>query len=219
MTIDYADFTRASNLIHLLQGGALLLLGASEAYAQGRKGRGFTLAAAGALAVSGLAMLAVMLAYPGGGSLEQLSAALNLRRGFYLFIAFACLFSGAGLSLLTRVSLGREEGGWQAAFLGLLAFAACLYFLMASRVNEAAWAEVLATHSAIGGALLLAVLAKAAHRYRPKRSLQLAWACLLMIAGLQLAAYRESDKAFAPVRVTIETAPPPDQPAPSGPAK
>ncbi|MDA8131561.1 MAG: hypothetical protein M0011_08670 [Elusimicrobia bacterium] len=218
MTIDYADFARASSLIHAIQGAALILLGAAEAFSLDNKGRGASLAAGFGLAVSGAAMLAVMLAYPGGGSPEQLYAALNLRRGFYLFIAFACLFSGAGLSLLTRVSVGREGGGWQASFLGLLAFAACLYFMMASRVNEAAWREVLARHSAIGGALLLAVLAKAAHGFRPKRALHIAWASLLLLAGLQLAAYRESDGSFGPRRVTIESSPAP-APASPGPGR
>ncbi|MDA8131556.1 MAG: hypothetical protein M0011_08645 [Elusimicrobia bacterium] len=219
MTIDYADFTRASNLIHSLQGAALILLGAAEAYALDNKGRGAALAAGFALAISGVAMLAVMVAYPGGGSLEQLSAALNLRRGFYLFIAFACLFTGAGLSLLTRVAVGREGGGWQTTFLGLLAFAACLYFMMASRVNEAAWREVLARHSAIGGALLLAVLAKTAHGFSPKRALHVVWATLLLLAGLQLVAYRESDSSFGPRQVTIESSPAAGLPARTSPVK
>jgi len=55
--------------------------------------------------------------------------------------------------------------------------------------------------------LLLAVAAKTASLFLPKRALGLAWAVLLMITGLQLVSYRESDEAFAPRLVTIKAAP------------
>ena len=104
MTIDYGDFTRASNVIHWLQGAALLVLGAAEAYALENRGMKFILAAALVLAVSGAAMFAAVLALPGGWSFAQLASALQVRRGFYLFIAFACLYGAAGLSRCRRPS-------------------------------------------------------------------------------------------------------------------
>ncbi|MEK7721433.1 MAG: hypothetical protein AAB359_03490 [Elusimicrobiota bacterium] len=207
MTIDYGDFTRASNIIHWLQGGALLALGSAEAYALENKGKKFILAASLVLAVSGAAMFAVMLALPGGWSFAQLAVALQVRRGFYLFIAFACLYGAAGLSLLTHEALGRGGGGWRTLFLALLAFSGALYFIMAWRVNEEAWRQVLVWHSAIGFTLLLAVLAKAADIFLYRRSLHLAWAALLMITGLQLVSYREMPGDFAPRLVTSESAP------------
>ena len=207
MTIDYSDFTRASNIIHWLQGGVLLLLGAAEAYALDNKGKKFVLAASLVLAVSGAAMFAAMLALPGGWSFSQLATALQVRRGFYLFIAFACLYSAAGLSLLTHEALGRDGGGWRALFLVLLAFAGTLYFLMAGRVNEEAWCQVLVWHSAIGFTLLLAVAARAADIFLRRRALRLAWAVLLLITGLQLVSYKETPGAFAPRLVTFESAP------------
>lgn len=207
MTLDYADFTKASNLVHWLQGGALLVLGAAEAYALQGKGRKAVLVASLLLAVSGAAMFAAVFALPGGWSFGQLASALQARRGFYLFIAFACLYGAAGLCLLMHEALGRGEGGWRALFLALLAFSGVLYFTMAWRVNEEAWRQVLAWHSAIGATLLLAVAAKAADIFLGRRSLRLAWAALLMAAGLQLAAYKETPGAFSPRLVTLESSP------------
>lgn len=207
MTIDYGDFTRASNLIHWLQGAALLTLGAAEAYALDNKGGKFIIAASLLLAVSGAAMFAAVLGLPGGWDLAQLSAALQLRRGFHLFIAFACLYGAAGLCRLTQEALGREGGGWRAMFLLLLAFCGTLYFVLAWRVNEEAWHEVLVLHSAIGATLLLAVAAKAADVFLRRRALRLAWAVLLLITGLQLVSYKESVSAFAPRLVTMESGP------------
>lgn len=206
MTLDYADFTRASNIIHWLQGGALLVLGAAEACTE-RKGGKAPLAASLVLVVSGAAMFAAVLALPGGWDFGQLAAALQLRRGFYLFIAFACLYTGAGLCLFAHEALGRGGGGWMAMFLALLAFSGSLYFAMAWRVNEEAWRQVLAWHAAIGSTLLLAVAAKTAHLFFGRRALRLAWAALLMSAGLQLAAYKENTGAFAPRLVTLEGSP------------
>ena len=207
MTLDFADFTRASNLAHAAQGAGLLLLGAAEAWTLDNKSRGLNIAAAAALALSGAAVFLAVLGLPGGWSFGQLGEALNLRRGFYLFIAFAFLYAAAGFSLLTHEALERRGSGWQAIFLALLAFAGALYFVMAWRVNETAWREVLVWHAAIGGSLLLAVAAKTASLFAPRRALGLAWAVLLMITGLQLVSYRESDQAFAPRLVTIEAAP------------
>lgn len=207
MTLDFADFTRASNLVHSAQGAALLLLGAAEAWTLDNKGRRPAIAAAAALVLSGAVMFLAVLGLPGGWSLGQLAEALNLRRGFYLFIAFSFVYAAAGFSLLTHEALERRGSGWQAVFLGLLAFAGALYFVLAWRVNPEAWREVLVWHSAIGATLLLAVAARAVSLFLPKRSLAVAWAALLMLTGLQLVSYRESDEAFAPRLVTIETAP------------
>lgn len=207
MIIDYADFTRASNLIHWLQGGALLMLGAAEAFSSDGKGRRSAIAAALVLACSGAAMFAAVLALPGGWSFAQMSTALQVRRGFYLFISFACLYGAAGLSRLMQQALGRSGGGWRALFLALLALAGALYFLMAGRVNEGAWRQVMIWHSAIGFTLLLAVAAKTADVFMGRRALHLAWAALLLLAGLQLVSYKETDGAFAPRLVTLESGP------------
>ena len=40
-----------------------------------------------------------------------------------------------------------------------------------------------------------------------RRALQLSWAVLLLITGLQLVSYKETDGAFAPRLVTFESAP------------
>jgi len=214
MIIDYANFTSASNLIHWLQGGALLTLGAAEAYASDNKGRRAAIAAALVLTCSGAAMFAAVLALPGGWSFAQLSVALQVRRGFYLFISFACLYGAAGLSRLMQQALGRAGGGWRALFLLLLALAGALYFMMAGRVNEGAWRQVMIWHSVIGLTLLLAVAVKTADIFMGRRALHLAWAALLMLAGLQLVSYKETDGAFSPRLVTLESGPevPPARP-------
>lgn len=207
MTLDFADFAKASDLSHLAQGAALLLLGAAEAWTLDNTNRRFIIAAAAALALSGVVMFLAVLGLPGGWSFERLGEALTFRRGFYLFIAFAFVYAAAGFSLLTHEALGRRGSGWQAIFLALLAFAGALYFVLAWRVNPEAWREVLVWHSAIGATLLLAVSARIASLFSPRRALGLAWAALLMITGLQLVSYRESKEAFAPRLVTIEAVP------------
>jgi hypothetical protein len=213
MIIDYADFTKASGIIHSLQGAALLFLGAAEAYAIDNNGKTPGLAAGAVLALSGAAMFLVVLALPGGWSLEQLSEALSVRRGFYLFIAMACVFSAAGLSLITRAVLGRLGGGWQAMFLALLGFAGLLYFALGWRVNGEVLREILVWHYAMGVTLLLAVTARAADIFLKRRALRVAWAVLLLASGLQLVTYRENTETFAPKLVTLqastETQPPP----------
>jgi len=211
MTIDYASFSRASGLIHLIQGAALLLLGAAEAYAADNAGRKAALAAGGALALSGVAMFGVILALPGGWDMNQLSEALAARRGFYLFIAMACVFCAAGLSRITGISLGRQGGGWQGVFLALLAFAGLLYFALGWRFQDQP-REALVWHYAMGATLLLAVAARAADSLLKRRPLRLAWAVLLLATGLQLVTYREGPETFAPKLVTLEVtseAPPP----------
>lgn len=212
MTIDFADFTRASGMIHSLQGAALLLLGAAEAYAMDNNGKTPGLAAGAVLALSGAAMFVVVLALPGGWSLEQLSEALSVRRGFYLFIALSCVFTASGLSLLTRTALGRLGGGWQGLFLALLVFAGLLYFALGWRGGVDGWREAMVWHYAIGATLLLAVAARAANYFLKRRALRLAWAVLLLATGLQLVTYRENPETFAPKLVTVEASsetPPP----------
>ncbi len=207
MTLDYADFTRASNLIHLIQGASLLLVGAAQAWAADNKESKLPLSAALLLALSGAAMFVVMLALPGGWSFSRLAAALSVRRGFYIFIAFSCVFSAAGLSLFTKELLGRAGTSWQVLGLLLLAFAGILYFLLAWRVNEQAWRQVLVFHAAVGVTLLVAVAVKALDTFRPRRALHLAWAVLLLVTGLQLVSYSESDGAFAPEVVSLQSFP------------
>lgn len=203
MTLDYADFTRASTFIHLAQGLALLALGAAEAYAADNPGRKARLAGAAALLLAAAAVPLLILALPGGWSLEQARLALDVRRGFLIFVALACLFGAAGLSRLTQLLTGKEGGGWRDLFLVFLALIALLYGHLGQRVNEEAAREVMVWHSAAGVTLLLAVAAGVAAAVYGQRRLRLAWAALLLAAGLQLAVYREKPDAFGLRLVTI----------------
>jgi hypothetical protein len=207
MTLDYGSFARASTLIHAAQGAGLLLLGASEAYLLDNPGRKAALAGPLALLAAAAAIPLLILALPGAWSLDQLRLALEVRRGFHLFLAFACLLGAAGLSRLAQVSTDRRGGGWQALFLFFLAAVGVLYFFMASRVNEEAWRQVLVWHAAAGITLLLAVAFKAAHVFNGRRFLHVAWAALLMITALQLLTYKESQGAFGLRLVTFESSP------------
>jgi hypothetical protein len=214
MTLDYAVFAKASTLIHAAQGAGLLLLGAAEAYTLDNPGRKAALIGPLALLAAAAAIPLVMLALLGAWSLEQLRLALDVRRGFHLFLAFACLLGAAGLSRLAQAALDRRGGGWQALFLGFLAAVGVLYFFMASRVNEEAWRQVLVWHAAAGATLLLAVVFKTAHVFSGRRTLHIAWAVLLMAAALQLITYKESEGAFGMRLVTLQSAPelPPSAP-------
>lgn len=207
MTVNYAGFAAASTLIHSFQGAALLLLGAVEIYSLDKPESGLKLAGPLALLAAAVAIPLAALALPGGWSLEGLKAALEARRGFYLFIAFACLFGAAGLSRLTQLALDRKAGAWQALFLFFLAACGALYFVLPWRVNDEAWRQTLPWHAAMGFTLLLAVALKAAHIFSGKRKLHVAWAALLILTALQLAAYRETEGAFGLRLVTVETAP------------
>lgn len=209
MTLDYNGFATASTLIHLVQGSALVLLGAAEAYSLDNPGRKAALAGPAALLLAALAMPALIMALLAGWSLDGLRLALEVRRGFLIFFAFACLFGAAGLSRLTQLALGRTGGGWQTMFFGFLVLTGLLYFLLPYRVNEEAMREVLVWHAAIGGTLLLAVALKAAHSFSGRRGLHIAWAVLLMITGLQLLTYQERPESYGLRLVSVESAPPP----------
>lgn len=221
MTLDYASFARASTLIHSLQGLALLVLGACEAYSADNPGRRIAAAGPLALLAAAVGIPLVVFLLPGGGSVEQARVALELRRGFYLFVAFSCLFGAAGLSRLAGIASGREKGGWEGLFLAFLALSGGLYFMMASRVNEEAWRQVMVWHSAMGATLLLAVAAGAAALLSGRRVFRVGWAALLLATSIQLLTYREADSAFSVKMVTIQASqePLPAQAAPAKPAK
>jgi hypothetical protein len=209
MTLYYNNFAQASTLIHLVQGSALVLLGAAEAYSLDNPGGKTALAGPVALLLAALAMPALIMALLAGWSLEGLRLALEVRRGFLIFFAFACLFGAAGLSRLTQLALGRTGGGWQTMFFGFLVLIGLLYFLLPYRVNEEAMREVLVWHAAAGATLLAAVAIKAAHSFSGRRALHVAWAVLLMITGLQLLTYQERPESYGLRLVTIKTEAPP----------
>ena len=142
MILNDASFTAASTLIHMAQGAALLALGAVEAYSVDNQVKKLALAGPLLLLAAAAAVPLAVLALPGGWNLEAARAALDARRGFYLFVALACLFGAAGLSRLTQVSTGAKGGGWQALFLVFLAVAGGLYFMLPWRVNEDMWRPV-----------------------------------------------------------------------------
>ena len=207
MTIDYASFARASTLIHVIQGAALLLLGVAEACTLTKPGNKAELTASLALLLAGVGSFFVILALPGSWSFGQMLAALAERRGFYVFIAFSCLFAAAGLSRLMEYAMGKQNGGWQKLFVFLVAMIGVLYLLLPGRVNEEAFRQVLVPHAFIGGVLLAAVLFKAAHFIFEKKALHIAWAALLVAASFQLFAYRETPDAFGVRSVTLELGP------------
>ena len=213
MSVDYDSFTRASTLIHSLQGGAFLLLGAAEAYALKQPGRRTELIGPLGLLLAGVLGFVVILAVPGGWNFSGLAGALAARGGVHLFIAFSCLFAAAGLSRLMQHATP-AGGRWQAVFLFFLAAIGALYFLLAWRVNEEAWRTVLLPHAAIGGTLLLAVASKVFHSFSGRRALQACWALLVLATAVQLLAYREAPASFGPHMVTLEAGPLQPQPAP-----
>lgn len=214
MSVNYDSFTHASTLIHCLQGGAFLLLGAAEVYLLKQPGRKAGFVGALALLLAGVLGFIVILAVPGGWNFGGLAGALAARRGFHIFVAFSCLFAAAGLSRLMQLT-APAGGRWQAAFLVFLAAIGVLYFMLAWRVNAEALRTVLLPHAAIGAALLLAVGAKAFNSFSGRRALQLCWAALLLVTGLQLLAYREAEAAFGPHLVTLEAGPLQPEPAPA----
>lgn len=212
MTLDYSVFAAASTLMHVAQGAALLLLGAAEVYALDNGGGKAAYAGPLALLAAAAAMPLIMAWQLGAWDLDRLRLALDLRRGFLLFFAFACLFGAAGLSRLTQLATGKDAGGWRTMFLGFLSLSGVLYFMLSSRVNAEASGPVLVWHAAAGATLLAAVALKAAHGFSARRWTHIAWAVFLMMAGLQLATYKEPPETFGLRMVTMSAGPQQSEP-------
>lgn len=194
-----------------------MVLGAAEAYSLDNPGRKAEIVGPLSLLAAAAAIPLIMLALPGAWSLSQLRLALEMRGGFYLFLAFASLLGAAGLSRITQFAVQRDGGRWQGLFLFFLAAVGLLYFFMASRVNEEAWRQVMVWHAAAGATLLLAVTFKTAHIFLGRRFLHIGWSALLMATALQLLTYKEVPEAFSMRLVTFETpALPPDALPPAG---
>jgi hypothetical protein len=207
MTVDFASFARASTLIHSLQGGAFLLLGAAELYTFKYPGRRAEIIGPLAMLLAGALGLMTVIALPGGWSFGTLAAALAERSGFHLFIALSWLFAAAGLSRLMQQLSGRAGGPWQVFFLVFLTAIAAVYLLLAWRVNPEAWRAVLVPHAGIAAALLLAALAKLVYAFFGGRALQLSWAFFILITAIQLLAYREAASTFGMRTETVQSGP------------
>jgi hypothetical protein len=207
MTLDFGTFTRASTLIHSVQGLGLLALGAGEAYSADNPGGRAALAGPLALLAAALAGPLIIFWLPGGLNLEQARLALQVRHGFYLFISFSCFLGAAGLSRFMSAADGRKKSAWEMLFLAFLALTGALCFLMASRVSEEASREVMVWHAAMGTTLLLAVALRAAQLFSGRRVFNICWIVLLLATGMQLLIYRESAAAFGVKMVTLQAGP------------
>lgn len=208
MIVDYDSLTSASTLLHRLQGGAFLLLGAAEFYALKNPGKRAELIGPLGLLLAGFLGFVVIFTLPGGGEPGALTAALAARSGFRLFIAFSCLFLAAGLSGLMYCLTGPEAKRWQVVFILLMTGVSALYFLLAWRVHADAWRAVFVQHAALGGALLLALLAKTIFAFSGRRAFQAAWAALVLLTGFKLLAYREAAATFGPRLETLKAGAP-----------
>ena len=205
--IDPENLKQASTFIHVCQGGALLILGAAEAYAADNQAKKINFLPPAAFMLSGALMLVSMLYFLGNWHLQPLLDALELKKGFYIFPAFAWLFAAAGLGRMMALYMGEKGGFWQFLFLVFLCVIALLYFTVPYRVNEAARLPVLAFHSAMGISLLAAVVSKSLHVFMKKKILQIIWAVLILITAGQLLIYRENPQAFEYHVVTIQSSP------------
>lgn len=211
------SFNSASTAMHVMQGAGLLALCLAEVCPAGALRRKLDLAASLALVLAAAGAAAAMLYFLGGWSVKDALAALNIKRGFYVFVAFACYYASAGLSRLMYLASGEKSAVWRHLTLVFLAAGAALYFTMGSKVHEDAARSVGAVNSAIGGVLLAALLAKVLHGFLKRNVFHLAWAALLFIASVQLLAYRENSAAFDCRMVTIRSGP--EEPAAAGAAQ
>ena len=216
--IDPENLRRASTLIHVCQGGALLVLGMTEAYAADNQVKKINFLPPAAFILGAALMLGSMLYFLGGWKLQPLRDALELKGGFYIFAAFAWFFAAAGLSRLMALYMGEKGGIWQFLFLSFLCVTALLYFSVPYKVNEAAWLPVFAAHTGMAITLLAAVLAKLFHFFLKKKTFQVIWAVLLLATAGQLLIYRENPRAFEFRVVTIKSSPEPEIPVIKKPA-
>ena len=207
MTLHLDSFNTASTVMHAVQGGALLVLGLTEAYSARGSGGRVRFASPLAFLLSGAAMALAMLYFLGGWSVKSTLFSLKLQSGFYIFVSFACFYASAGLSQLTFLSSEEKSRGWHYLFLAFLAVISLLYFGMSRKVNPGAAAEVAAYHSAFGFTLLAAVVLKSLNDLRPRRIFNLAWIALLFISSYQLLSYREVAGAFDLGTASLRTPP------------
>lgn len=208
MTLGPDSFNAASTAMHVMQGAALLALGLAEACPAGAAARRkLDLAASLALVLAAAGAAAAMLNFLGGWSLKDALFALNIKKGFYIFVAFACYYASAGLSRFMYLASGEKNANWDHVSLVFLAASAALYFTMGSKVHEEAAGAVGAANSAIGAAIFAALLARVLHGFFKRKALHIAWAALLLIASFQLLAYRENKSAFEYRLVTVQSGP------------
>jgi hypothetical protein len=195
MTFNPEGYNTASTFIHVAQGGALLVLGLTEAFAKESDGK-IKLASPAALLAGPAAMALAILYFLGGWSIKSALFSLHIQRGFYIFISLACFYASAGLSQLNFLSSGETRRAWHYLFLVFLAVIAFLYFCVPGKVNPEAEREALINHSALGLTLFFAVISKFIHGLRPRRKFHIIWVSLLLVTAFQLLTYRETPGAF-----------------------
>lgn len=201
------SFNAASTAMHIMQGAALLALGLAELRPAGAPRRKMDMAASLALVLAAAGAAAAMLYFLGGWSLKDAIFALNIKKGFYVFVALACYYASAGLSRLMYLASEEKSPVWRHLSLVFLTAGAALYFTMGSKVHEEAARSVGLANSAIGGALLAALLAKVLHGFLKRRVFHIAWTALLLLASIQLLSYRENKDAFEYRLVAIQAGP------------
>ncbi|MBI4802767.1 MAG: hypothetical protein HY796_09630 [Elusimicrobia bacterium] len=208
MTLHSDSFNLASNAIHLLQGVALLALGLAEAHPPDNPlHKKLSLAAPLVFVLSAAGAAAAVLYFLGGWSVKSALFALNIKKGFYIFVTFACYYASAGLSRFMYLASDEKSRGWHHVSLAFLTAIAVLYFTMGAKVNEEAAQAVSAAHAAIGATLLAAVLARLLHDFLKRKAFQAAWIAFLLITSFQLLAYREPGSAFEYRLIKIEAGP------------
>jgi len=203
MSLDPSAFSKASSLIHFLQGTAFFVLASAQIYVQ-RGGRKLLRAAGpAAFFIAGLGGLAVILALPGGWSPAAATHALVARKGFQIFVGLSFLFTAAGLSGFMAMAGGAAGERWHKVFAAFVMFIAVLYFLVPWRINDIARQHALTPHYLTGGMLLLGVLAGLAHSFSGKVAFLRACAFFFIVAAVQLMFYREVPAAYEPFMVTF----------------
>lgn len=207
MTLPPAGYNAASTIMHEAQGAALLVLGLNEAYAAHTPGGRIRFASPLTFLLSGVVVLLTMLNFLGGWNVANTLLSLQLNRGFYIFISFACFYASAGLSQLTFLYTEERTRGWHYLFLFFLAVIGFLYFGISQKVSPGAAVEVAAYHSAFGFTLIAAVSFKFLHDFRPRRVFNLVWIVFLLISSFQLLTYREVEGAFDLDTVNLQTSP------------
>lgn len=202
MSLDPSTFSKASSLMHFLQGAAFLVLALGQIYLL--RGGKKCLRAAGpaAFLLAGIGGFVAILALPGGWSPAVSSQALMARKGFQVLVGLSCLFTAAGLSGFMAMAEGAAGERWYKVSAAFIIFIALLYFLLPWRVNEAARQHALAAHYLTGGVLLPGVLAGLAHAFTGRIVFLRACAFFFIVAAVQLMFYREVPEAYEPYQVT-----------------
>jgi len=213
--MDYSLYSRASTVIHAVQGASLFLWGAAVVYGLFKPQSRVPAAGASFMLAAGAAGLYMILEYLGGGSPDRMFSALQDRGSFYLLVGQSLLFCTAGfVAVMGLISSGMKKF-WRIFFVIIVLGIAAVYFMYPYGLVDTARRQAAEWHNIIGALTAAAAAAELAGVFLHGKAARAVLAVLLFLCSALLLQYRESDTAyFRQGAVTVKSFVGADEPAP-----